>query len=208
MGQLCKALAHKQRHNYQINLVKELAHHIDDPIHILENTFNDVKAFAAAVFFQDIYSEFGLLKKSDAYAVSSGFRHPDRGQLKHESIAETLYSYFNDPEKDVTKENWDSRSVRSVLRGTYRGVYDFLVQCASESSTQRRSKDLAILMQNYEGFFFHRVLQERLAGLLDGRGYVIIHDAVYVPESLGAEALYVAKQAAQEWFGSDQMFSL
>ena len=63
-------------------------------------------------------------------------------------------------------------------------------------------------MQKYEGFFFHRVLQERLAGQLDGRGYVIIHDAIYVPESIAAEALHVAKQVAQEWFGSDQMFSL
>ena len=63
-------------------------------------------------------------------------------------------------------------------------------------------------MQNYEGFFFHRILQERLADLLEGHGYAIIHDAIYVPESLAAEALHVAKQAAQEWFGTDQMFSV
>ena len=63
-------------------------------------------------------------------------------------------------------------------------------------------------MQKYEGHFFHRVLQQRLKEVLEGRGYVIIHDAVFVPESKAHEALQVAKQEALDWLGADQMFSL
>ncbi len=205
---LCKALAHKQKHNYTSNLIEELNKHIEEPIHILDNTNGDVQAFASAVFFQDIYSELGLLKTTDAYVVPSGYEHPLRKLAKYESIAETLYNYFNNPEKDVTEGDWDVRTIRSVLRDTYPSVYDFLVQCAQESTSKKRSQGLAILMQKYEGHFFHRVLQEGLKEALEGCGYVIIHDAVFVPESKAEEALQVAKKAASEWFGDDQMFSL
>ena len=127
---------------------------------------------------------------------------------KQESIAETLYNYFTYPEKDVTEDGWDVRSIRSVLSDTYPKVYDFLVQCAQESPSRKRSQGLSILMQEYEGYFFHRVLQEDLKEVLEGCGYVIIHDAVFVPESKAEEALQVAKKVALEWFGDDQMFSL
>ena len=62
-------------------------------------------------------------------------------------------------------------------------------------------------MQKYEGHFFHRVLQEGLTEALEGCGYVIIHDAVFVPESKADEAMQVAKTTASAWFGDDQMFS-
>ena len=64
------------------------------------------------------------------------------------------------------------------------------------------------MMQNYEGLFFQRVLQEALKSVFEGYGYVIIHDAVFVPESKDEEALQIAKKAALDWFGDDQMFSL
>ena len=155
---LCKALAHMQKHNYTSNLIEELSKHIEEPIHILDNTVGDVQAFASAVFFQDIYSELGLLKTDNEYRILSGYEDPLRKLAKHESIAETLYNYFTHPEKDVTEDGWDVRSIRSVLRDTYPTAYDFLVQCAQESTSKKRSQGLAILMQKYEGHFFHRVL--------------------------------------------------
>jgi hypothetical protein len=63
-------------------------------------------------------------------------------------------------------------------------------------------------MQKYEGHFFHRVLQEGLKEALERCGCVIIHDAVFVPENKAQEALQKSKEAASEWFGDDQMFSL
>ena len=146
---LCKALAHKHKHDYTSNLIEQLTQHIEEPIHIFKNTVGDVQAFASAVFFQDIYSELGLLKKTDSYVVLSGYKHPLRKLAKYESIAETLYNYFTHPEKDVTEDGWDVRSIRSVLRDTYTSVYDFLVQCAQESTSKKRSQGLAILMQNH-----------------------------------------------------------
>ena len=205
---LCKALAHKHKYDYASNLIEQLTQHIEEPINITEHTLNDVRAFAGAVFFQDIYSELGLLKTTDSYAVLSGYKHPLRKLAKYESIAETLYHYFTHPEKDVTEDGWDVRSIRSVLRDTYPSVYDFLVQCAQESSSRKRSQGLAVLMQKHEGHFFHRVLQNGLKEVLKGCGHVTIHDAVFVPESKAQEALQKAKEAASEWFGDDQMFSL
>ena len=63
-------------------------------------------------------------------------------------------------------------------------------------------------MQNYEGYFFHRVLQAGLKEVLTECGHVIIHDAVFVPENKAQEALEAAKKAALEWLGDDQIFSL
>ena len=223
---LCKALAHKHKHEYTSNLIEKLEKHIDLPIDILatlpdksvpivkENdsrltvrwTPTDSHYLARTVLFDDIYTELGLLNTTDSYVVPSGYKHPLRKLAKQESIAETLYSYFTHPEKDVTEDGWDVRSIRSVMRDTYPTVYDFLVQCAQESGSKKRSRDLAVLLQNYEGQFFHRVLQERLKKALEGCGYVIIHDAVFVPESKAEKALQVAKKAASEWFGALQVF--
>ena len=225
---LCKALAHKQKHNYTSNLIEELIKHIDSPIDILATlpdksvpivkevdrqltvrwTPADAHHFARTVFFDDIYTELGLLKSSTDYAILSGRRHPNRSAFKEESIAESLYNYFTNPEQDVLHGDWDVRHIRSVLIDNYPTVYSFLRQCAQESTSNKRSRDLATLMQNYEGFFFHRVLQEALKSVLEGHGYIIIHDAAFVPESKAEEALHLAKKAALDCFGDDQMFSL
>ena len=100
------------------------------------------------------------------------------------------------------------KHIRSTLLENYPSVYTFLVKCAQESGSKKRSRDLAVLLHNYEGHFFHRVLQEGLIEVLESCGYVIIHDAVFVPESKAEKALQVAKKAALDWFGDDQMFSL
>ena len=204
---LCKALAHKHKHDYTSNLIEELSKHIEEPIHITKNTLNDVRAFAGAVFFQDIYSELGLLKTTDSYVVLSGYKHPMRKLAKYESIAETLYNYFTHPEKDVTEDGWDVRSTRSVLRDTYSSVYDFLVQCAQESSSKSSLKGSlsscrSTRVTSFTGSF------RRLEEVLEGCGCVIIHDAVFVPERKAQEALQVAKTTASAWFGDDQLFSL
>ena len=83
------------------------------------------------------------------------------------------------------------------MKDTYPSVYDFIVQCAEESKKKRRSSDLAILMQKYEGFFFHQALQGALKGLLDGDGYAIIHDAFYLPESKEKESLTLINRAVR-----------
>ena len=225
---LCKALAHKQKHNYTTNLIEELSKHIEEPIRILASlssqhipiedgdnnewsgkwTSTDAHYLARTVLFDDIYTELGLLKHGKDYQIPSGWQHPNRSSFKHESIAESLYNYFSLPERDVVDEESGLKHIRSTLLENYPTVYSFLVQCAQESSSKKRSRDLAILMQKYEGHFFHRVLQEGLKEVLEGCGYVIIHDAVFVPESKAEEALQVAKKEALDWFGDDQMFSL
>ena len=205
---LCKALAHKHKHDYKSNLIEELSKHIEEPIHILDNTVGDVQAFASAVLFQDIYSELGLLKTDTEYCISQGYEHPLRKLAKQESIAETLYNYFTNPEKDVTESDWDVRSIRSVLRDTYPSVYDFLVQCAQESTSKKRSQGLAVLMQKYEGHFFHRVLQESLNEVLEGCGYVVIHDAICLPQSKSQQALKALNMLAISSFGNSPTFTI
>ena len=205
---LCKALAHMQKHNYRSNLIEELTKHIEEPIHILDNTIGDVQAFASAVFFQDIYSELGLLKSDTEYRIPSGYRHPLRTLVKQESIAETLYNYFTNPLKDIPEDGWEVRSIRSALRDTYPSVYAFLVHCAQESTSKKRSQGLAILLQQYEGYFFHTILQARLKDDLKGCGYAIIHDAFFVPESMAEGALQSAKRESLHWLGYEELFSV
>lgn len=203
---LCKALVHKSQYNYSTNLIENLSNHIEEPVDLLSHTHNDVKAFISAVLFQDIYSELGILKRTDSYTMPSGYRHPDREAIKEESIERTLFNYFTYPKGDITEDEWEVRSIKSVLRATYPSVYDFILQCASEAKTKSRSSDLAILMQNYEGFFIHRVLQEALKGILAEDGYMIIHDAIYVPETAYEEVLKIADSVNEEFFGCKGMF--
>lgn len=203
---LCKALVLMSKYSYKTNLMESLTKHIEEPIDLLSYANNDIKAFVSAVLFQDIYSELGLLKKTDSYTIKSGYRHPDRDDFKEEGIEETLFNYFTKTKKDVTEVGWDNRHIRSVLRDTYPSVYNFLVQFADESNKKRRSSDLAILMQQYEGFFFHQVLQKALKGLLEGEGYAIIHDAFYLPESKEKEARKVMQETAEKWFGVRDLF--
>lgn len=224
---LCKALALKEKHNYTSNLIENIEKHFDSPIDILatlpeksvpvvkedgigltgEWTPADAHHFARTVFFDDIYTELGLLKSSTGYAIPSGWRHPNRTAFKEESIAESLYNYFTNPEQDVIHGDWEVRHIRSVLMDTYPTVYSFLLQCAQESTSNKRSRDLAILMQKYEGYFFHRVLQPALKEVLDGSGYAIIHDAFYLPESKREEAVEVMNEEAFKFFGCPGFFN-
>ena len=203
---LCKALILTCKYSYKTNLMESLSKHVEEPIDLLSYATNDIKAFVSAVLFQDIYSELGLLKKTDSYVIKSGYRHPDRDDFKEEGIEETLFNYFTKTKKDVTEAEWDDRHIRSVLRDTYPSVYNFLVQFTDESNKKKRSSDLAILMQKYEGFFFHQVLQKALESLLEGEGYTIIHDAFYLPESQEKEARKIMQETAEKWFGVKDLF--
>ena len=166
----------------------------------------DAHHFARTVFFDDIYTELGLLKSSTGYAIPSGWRHPNRTAFKEESIAESLYNYFTNPEQDVIHGDWEVRHIRSVLMETYPTVYSFLFRCSNESTSNKRSRDLALLMQKYEGHFFHRVLQTALKQVLDGFGYAIIHDAFYLPASKREEAVGVMNAEAMKFFGCAGFF--
>ena len=60
--------------------------------------------------------------------MPSGYRHPDREAIKEESIERTLFNYFTYPKGDITEDEWEVRSIKSVLRATYPSVYDFILQ--------------------------------------------------------------------------------
>ena len=203
---LCKALVLNSKYSYSTNLTQSLTKHIEEPVDLLSHTYNDIKAFVSAVLFQDIYTELGILKKTDSYTIASGYRHPDREDFKEEGIEETLFNYFTKPKGKFFLDDSGYKHIRGVLKDTYPSVYNFLVQCADESRKKRRSSDLSILMQNYEGFFFHQALQGALKGLLEGDGYAIVHDAFYLPESKEKEARKIMQETAEKWFGVKDLF--
>ena len=70
------------------------------------------------------------------------------------------------------------------------------------------SQGLAMLMQKYEGHFFHRVLQEDLKEVLEGCGHVIIHDAMCLPQSKSKEVLKALKMLAVSSFGNSPTFTI
>lgn len=205
---LCKALALWHIHGYEDGLISNLERHIPDPVNILEAhpTHTDLHQFVRAVVFQDIYTDLGLLKKSDSYTTPSGFKPDDRKDWKHEAIAKLLYDYYRSPEPEVN-ENDGLRSMREVLRTTYPDVHRFIKTCAYQSKKKKASSDLAVLMQEFEGYFFHQVLQRAMQPVLQGKGYVIIHDAIYVPESAYIACKEVYEQCVEEFFMAASDFS-
>jgi hypothetical protein len=201
---LCKALAIKEKYQINDSLVKTISKYVDEAIDILSYLpeYYDAHAFARTVFFQDIYTELGLLRDGPSYAITSGAMHKNREEIKRNAIAKGLYDYFRDPQKDlILDERQGESNIRALLREHYPSVYAFLLQCAEESGIKSRSSDLAKLLQSMEGHFFHQVLQRALNKRFPDLGYYIVHDAFYVPQKHSDEVKELFKACSEKMFG-------
>ena len=146
---LCKALVLKNKYSYTTNLIDNLSKHIEEPVDLLSNTYNDTIAFISSVLFQDIYSELGMLKTKDSYVIPSGLKHQEREEFKKEAIAESLYNYFRKPTGKFFLDDKGRMHVRGVVKDTYPSIYDFMFSVL-KNQIKRRSSDLAILIPKYE----------------------------------------------------------
>ena len=207
------------------NLIEQIIPLLDKPINVLEEGVypSDFRAFVSAVFLDDIYEGTNLEKISqnaymqvgdEVYLVHSSARISGsktligeaRDQAKRQFFKDIFFNYYN-------KENYGVKGQLSIsseyLEGfakLYYTVYEFCRICALQSKEgKKKSRDLALLLQQTESKFFHELLPATLKEL-ESFNYFVVHDAIYVPSKNYEAVIKVCMQASSEYFGCTPLF--
>jgi len=89
---------------------------------------------------------------------------------------------------------------------TYYNVYEFYRICALQSKEgKKKSRDLALLLQQTESKFFHELLPAVLKDL-ESFNYFVVHDAVYVPQKRQEAVIDACIKLSAEFFGAIPKF--
>jgi hypothetical protein len=129
-----------------------------------------------------------------------------RDDAKRLFFKEIFFNYFN-------KENYGVKGQLSIsseyLEGfakTYYTVYEFCRICALQSKEgKKKSRDLALLLQQTESKFFHELLPTVLKEL-EPFNYFVVHDAIYVPQKHQEAVINACNKLSTEFFGATPKF--
>ena len=207
------------------NLIEQIIPLLDQPINVLEEGVypSDFRAFVSAVFLDDIYEDANPQNISqnahiqvgdEVYLVHSSARlsgsktlvGEQRDKGKRLFFKEIFFNYFN-------KENYGVKgqlSIRSEyledFAKTYYTVYEFCRICALQSKEgKKKSRDLALLLQQTESKFFHELLPSVLTEL-EPFNHFVVHDAIYVPQNHQKAVIDACSELALEFFGAIPKF--
>ena len=207
------------------NLIEQIIPLLDEPINVLEEGVypSDFRAFVSAVFFDDIYEdanpenisqnayiqvgdEVYLTHSSARVSGSETLIGEQRDDAKKLFFKEIFFNYFN-------KENYGVKGQLSIsseyLEGfakTYYTVYEFCRICALQSKEgKKKSRDLALLLQQTESKFFHELLPAVLKDI-EPFNYFVVHDALYIPQKHQEAVISACDELALEFFGAAPKF--
>ena len=207
------------------NLIEQIIPLLNEPINVLEEGVypSDFRAFVSAVFFDDIYEdanpenisqnaymqvgeEVYLTHSSARLSGSKTLVGEQRDQAKRQFFKDIFFNYYN-------KENYGVKGQLSIsseyLEGfgkTYYTVYEFCRICALQSKEgKKKSRDLALLLQQTESKFFHELLPAVLKEL-EPFNYFVVHDALYVPQKHQEAVINACNKLSTKFFGVTPMF--
>ena len=207
------------------NLIEQIIPLLDEPINVLEQGVypSDFTAFVSAVFLDDIYEDASPKNISQNAYIQVG----DEVYLTHSSArvsgSKTLVGEQRDEAKGLffkeiffnyfIKENYGLKGQLSIsseyledFAKTYYTVYEFCRICASQSKEgKKKSRDLALLLQQTESKFFHELLPSALSHI-EPFNYFIVHDAVYVPQKHQEAVINACNKLSTEFFGVTPKF--
>ena len=202
------------------NLIEQIIPLLDEPIYVLEQGVypSDFTAFVSAVFLDDIYEDASPENISQTasiqvgegiYNVGSTVRvsgaktlvGEERKEAKEQFFKEIFFNYYN-------KENYGLEGQLSIsteyledFAKTYYTVYEFCRICALQSKEgKKKSRDLALLLQQTESMFFHELVPAALRELKPFN-YFVVHDALYVPKKQQEAVVKVCGEEALKAFG-------
>lgn len=227
---LCKviavALKHKlitfeygKRAEASDSLIEQIIPLLDEPINVLEEGVypSDFRAFVSAVFFDDIYEdanpenisqnayiqvgdEVYLTHSSARLSGSKTLIGEAREKAKRQFFKDIFFNYYN-------KENYGAKGQLSIsseyledFAKTYYTVYEFCRICALQSKERKKSRDLALLLQQTESKFFHELLPAVITEL-EPFNYFVVHDAIYVPLKHQEAVIEACNKLSTEFFG-------
>lgn len=202
------------------NLIEQIIPLLDEPINILEQGVypSDFTAFVSAVFLDDIYEDASPKNISqsasvqvveDVYGVGGYARVSGaktlvgeaRKEAKEQFFKDIFFNYYNKENYGVQGQLSISSEYLEHFAKTYYTVYEFCRICALQSKEgKKKSRDLALLLQQTESKFFHELLATALSGI-GPFNYFVVHDAVYVPQKQQEAVINACNEEAVKFFG-------
>ena len=207
------------------NLIEQIIPLLDEPINVLEQGVypRDFTAFVSAVFLDDIYQDSSPENISQSASVQVGEDVYEVGGYTRGSGAKTLVGEARKEAKEqffkdiffnyYNKENHADKGQLSIsseyledFAKTYYTVYEFCRICALQSKEgKKKSRDLALLLQQTESKFFHELLPGALSHI-EPFNYFVVHDALYVPQKHREAVINACNEEAVKFFGVAPMF--
>jgi hypothetical protein len=207
------------------NLIEQIIPLLDEPINVLEEGVYppDFTAFVSAVFLDDIYEDASPENISqnasvqvgeDVYEVGGYARvfgtktlvGEARKEAKEQFFKDIFFNYYNKENYGVKGQLSISSEYLEDFAKTYYTVYEFCRICALQSKEgKKKSRDLALLLQQTESEFFHELLPAVLKEL-EPFNYFVVHDAVYVPQKHQETVINACNELAKDFFGQKPKF--
>ena len=207
------------------NLIEQIIPLLDEPINVLEEGVYppDFRAFVSAVFLDDIYEDANpenisqnayMEVSNEAYLVHTSARLSGsktligeaRDQAKRQFFKDIFFNYYNKENYGVKGQLSISSEYLEDFAKTYYTVYEFCRICASQSKEgKKKSRDLALLLQQTESKFFHELLPAVLKEL-EPFNYFVVHDALYVPQKHQKAVIDACNKLSAEFFGANPSF--
>jgi hypothetical protein len=202
------------------NLIEQIIPLLDEPINVLEEGVypSDFRAFVSAVFFDDIYEdanpenisqnayiqvgdEVYLTHSSARVSGSKTLVGEARDQAKRQFFKDIFFNYYNKENYGVKGQLSISSEYLEDFAKTYYTVYEFCRICASQSKEgKKKSRDLALLLQQTESKFFHELLPSALSHI-EPFNYFVVHDALYIPQKHKEAVINACNKLSIKFFG-------
>ena len=206
-------------------LIEQIIPLLDEPINVLEEGVypSDFRAFVSAVFFDDIYEDANpknisqnsyMQVDDEVYLVHSSARISGsktlvgeaREQAKRQFFKDIFFNYYNKENYGVKGQLSISSEYLEDFAKTYYTVYEFCRICALQSKEgKKKSRDLALLLQQTESKFFHELLPA-VFNELEPFNYFVVHDAIYVPQTHREAVIDACAKLSAEFFGANPSF--
>ena len=200
-------------------LIEQIIPLLDEPINVLEEGVypSDFRAFVSAVFFDDIYEdanpenisqnayiqvgdEVYLTHSSARVSGSKTLVGEARDQAKRQFFKDIFFNYYNKENYGVKGQLSISSEYLENFAKTYYTVYEFCRICASQSKEKKKSRDLALLLQQTESKFFHELLLAAIKEL-EPFNYFVVHDAIYIPKKHRLAVIKACNNLSVKFFG-------
>ena len=141
------------------------------------------------------------------YGRVSGMKNligEERKKVKKKFFKEIFFNYFNLENAEIEGDRLVSSAYLESFYKSYPTVAEFCRTCAAQSNEKKKkSKDLALLLQQTESKFFHEMVSTAIERPFN---YFIVYDAVYVPEEYKDYVLGVCSLQSHIYFGAVPLF--
>ena len=140
---------------------------------------------------------------SGSYTIenSSGYRLEKSQRDKMKTRAFERIFFTNNPNHPS-----EASGPRNKMYKEYPSVMEFVHHYNESALSKKRSRGLAILLQEMEGWFFNQELIPAFLDAFPDEGLFLVYDALYVPNNIHDEVIELADSVCEEYFGCKGLF--